>query len=380
MDPFVLKGLDLQGQRVIDDGILSRLFSVNQLFALLALFTPPSNGAPGMHDGIGIPNILTRQKIAPARQAEILGLASWDKVLHTQYTNGSKVMGMIDTNPVEPDDNNSPDFHFGTARFRMYEHRMPVQVSQVLLDANTSGKSGTNKGAAWKNTFSNAVDEKMSVLVDQELSPRLWNGTVSDQGASRWNGIIGIQTICKSTGLYGNVDRSDPACPDVWKGTTVTNAQPASFADLILRTKFNRDGSNTGIAAFGDDVDVVITSMPLFLSAYKELLAAGAQRLNQSMPQAATYGISSDALLFGNTVITYDPKIPNVKWAFVGSLKSLIVVFNPNYKFKKTPWVNQAETEKTGKNIWWCNIIVQFLLACDNPAVNTLYTNITATN
>ncbi len=125
---------------------------------------------------------------------------------------------------------------------------------------------------------------------------------------------------------------------------------------------------------------MVITSMPLFYSAYKELLAAGAQRLNTSMPQAAQYGVSSDALLFGNTVITYDPKIPNVKWAFFGCLKSMIFVFDPNYKFKKTPWVNQAETEKTGKNIWWCNIIMRGLFACDNPAVNTLYTNISASN
>lgn len=381
MPTFIDERLELLGQKQLSTKIYSRLFKGNVLFAMLNLFNGPKDVD---HESIGIPDVMTTRNLSGAQVRQLAGLLEYKPVIHTATSDGSKVMGVRDTLPSEPTPTlTSPDLHYGTAGFRMFRIATPVQVwrSSIEMAKRDSGAIG-QRGLAVLNVFNNALDEKMAVHIDSQLSPRLWGGAVSNQDAVTWDGLLGIDKICGSTNIYGRIDRADPVCPSSWKGNTVTTSKPAIFTDLIEQTKYNLDGSGVGIAKYGDDVQCVLTGSALFYAARKELLAKGATIVNNSRPDFAKWGVKQEILQYGNTWIAMDPSIPTQtttgQWAAFLNLDSFTVIFDPAYKGKKTPWKYLPDYAAGAQEAYACEIISQLIFACEKPAVNTLYTNVTA--
>lgn len=250
----------------------------------------------------------------------------------------------------------------------------------------------------WKNTLRLSSGQEYKLLPALELATSLtteqtfqtiakeiWLGNPGNQNATIWSRPIGINQVCQTGNTYGGIDRTSDTS---WVGKRITAAKTPTLA-LI-------DDANVtqGIADVGEGVDYGLCSKSVYLALKAEAITKGGTLLLPGMPQAAKYGITKEAVQYGNVIIIYDPMLKD--WTAGGSSssssggddvldlsKALFLMTSEDWFFETHPqasWkVDTFEDQgriEGGNDAMTALFSLMYRFWCERPDRSILYTNV----
>lgn len=161
----------------------------------------------------------------------------------------------------------------------------------------------------WNSTFNankgeykimSVVDDAINIAMQEvfdSLITELWVGNPSDQEAEYWSEQLGVDLVCRTSGVLYGLDRT---------GTFFDGHRDSTSGTAAL-AMIDEANISEGIQDKGAGVDLCLANASAYLKLKAEALAKGGFIMNPSMPQAVEYGMKQEAILYGNVLITYDP-------------------------------------------------------------------------
>ena len=151
------------------------------------------------------------------------------------------------------------------------------KIADVISDA---------VGIAVQDMFDNLIDE-------------LWKGSPSSQDAEvYWSEQQGINDVCHTTNTLYGIDRTSVTYYDSHRVTGSTTANLAMIDDANV---------TQGIQDTGDGVSLCLLPKALYLGMKAEALTKGGTLIHSKTPESAQTGIRKESIMYGETLITYDP-------------------------------------------------------------------------
>lgn len=212
------------------------------------------------------------------------------------------------------------------------------------------------------------------------LINEMWHGSPSDQGAEvYWDEQSGIEDICHTTTTLYGIDRTSVTYFD---SNRVTGGKTAALA-LI-------DDANVtqGIQDVSEGVNLCLLPRDLYLTVKAEALTKGLGTLIQkNMPQAAQYGQRSESVLYGDTLITYDPGLKDYSAVtgdpdmsdnvFMADMGDFCFQTNSGMNFTMDEFVNLALYAEGAIDADQALIDLEYRFWTNKPWSSVLYTTVT---
>ena len=323
-------------------------------------------GTKSKLDRPGTLGLISGAPVPRAKREEVDGGVYTDVEILTAKSGGGKTRTARDTNPAVEQ---SQDQNLGSARFWWWFYGQPVKVWR-----STMRLSGKRKYQI-QNALTRSIDMARDELVDT-IHDKLWNGSPStyspDATEDMYDDLPGVLDCMDDSNSYGNVDRSDNSNyvdgRHPWSSNRETAARSASV-DLI-------DEANDVCQVYGDGVDLVLTTRKLYRALKKEAIGKGGAIYHQGqVPGHGTVGYKKEFIMYGDTVITFDPKCPAGYFACF-TLSDWCIEIHSEDKFQVDEW---ERVKIPGQDDAYVSTIdVGLRPYCTRPINQYLFTNVSA--
>ena len=250
------------------------------------------------------------------------------------------------------------------------------QVQCVIWNSTAS----VNRGE-W--AIMSAVDDALGIAMQDlfdDLIEELWTGAPADQTAEFWSQQSGIDAINSTTTTLYGIDRS---VNDYFDGHRVTDSKTPALA-LI-------DDANTvqEIDAKSGPVTLALFNPTDWLVVKAEALAKGGGGIiiREGTPEAARYGVSREAVLYGDTLMTKDYGLkdwsavttgaPNMADnVFMAVIADYVFETMTDYNFKVDEFIDVGRYTPGGIDARSSHITLQYRFFTWHPKSSVLYTDV----
>jgi hypothetical protein len=222
-------------------------------------------------------------------------------------------------------------------------------------------------GIACQDMFDNLIDE-------------LWKGSPSDQDAEAyWSEQSGVNDVCHTTNTLYGIDRTSVTYFD---SNRVTGGKTAALA-LIDDANITQ-----GIQDTGDGVNLCLLPKALYLTVKAEALTKGGTLIHSNTPEAAQTGIRKESIMYGETLITYDPGLKDYSAVvtadpdmsdnvFMGDMGDWVFQTNDGANFELGEFVNLPDYSEGAIDAEQALIDLEYRFFTNKPWTSILYTAVT---
>ena len=98
--------------------------------------------------------------------------------------------------------------------------------------------------------------------------------------------------------------------------------------------------------------------------------------LQNGIPSMAQMGVKMEVLQKDNVYITYDPYITDANYAYVFDTSVWKFMVHPDFNFKVGEFIDNTKTGLNKETYDYAYISTRYMLTCDNPYLNVVYTAI----
>jgi hypothetical protein len=284
----------------------------------------------------------------------------------TGRSGGGRTRRAFGTNPAV---NVSQDQLLGSARFWWWFYAQPLKIF----------KSTLRKSGRGQYRFRNAMDDSIVIGTDEmvdTLSAKLYTGAPSTyDGQStddEYDDLPGIYEAMSSTNTYGNIDRTDTTKyvdgRHPWTGNRITAARAASLS-LI-------DEANSYCQLRGPGVNLVVCDRASYLAIKPEALGKGGAIVhNGVIPGHGMVGYQNEFVMYGKTMITWDP-FNTAGYVACMTTQDWIIQVHGEDKGTTSNWVDNNKPGEDDAITAQINIGLRPM--CAKPCNQLLYTNVSA--
>ena len=358
--------------------LLSRLY---QRYIFLALLIKRGGG-----DGDLRPNALNLVgggNLSYARREE-LGAPAHTTNIHFQTgkSTGTKNMSVRDTVPqVTTPTTDSQDQQRKSAFVRWSKKMTEVIVWNTSVDLGMGS-----------NAVGNAKVDAANIGMQHHLdhfAEEVWVGEPADQTADLWSEQQGVDVVCDDDNTYCGIDRSQAAGAG-WRSFRSATAYSPSLS-LIPRLHVQLQGSYTdSVMDITEGFNTVIAARNAYLSLRAEAEAGkgGIRIIGEGNEELAKLGVKRECIVYGNTVITYDPWLKNYNTGsssgepdlstsmLFTDIKEWIFRTHPRGSFDVGEWVSIGKYTEGGKDAMRTLITTYYQWWCDRSWSSFLLTNV----
>jgi hypothetical protein len=368
---FAVTGFATVAQNFISKGIASNFYSKLPLLAVLGALTIGNNKKTALQ--IGRPDageILSGKNISIGEKRSLEGINDYIARIQAFKTNNTVARTLRDNMPTVANPTTQSHGQAGQAGaiFRWVHVDTPLLIWHE--DKIRAGQKGTKEGQGI--AMSQLIDEATEVGMQDHLdwfADKVWNGVPTDQTQPLWDQPPGILEAMGTTNVYGLVDRND-AGNAVWKSQRDTALKSVDIARILDDVNLTKN-----LRVKGQGASLMLTTTALYAQFKTQILAAGGVILQNGMPEFASMGVKKEVLQKDNCYIMYDPGCPaNNVAAF--DLTSWKFMVHPQFNFKVEPFTDISKLSEGAKKADTSSISTRFMLTCDNPYLNCLYTAI----
>ena len=318
-----------------------------------------------------------------ARREELAapGVEAHIRIQTGKVAGSSKHLGTRDTEPnIASKTTNSHDQKVKTAKVRWSKLHTEIFLWNTTIEL-----------AAGKAQIASATAEGTAIGMSDHLDamvPKLYWGAPSDQDEDIWDSPFGLNEVLKKNNTYLGLDRDlttytdpvDGATKNYWASHRHTDAIAASL-DLI-------DIANIdfGIQDRGPGIDVVLCAKGPYHAIKAEALSKNGTLIHRGSPEAAKLGITREAVLYGDVLITYDSGLrdwtgaggPDLSQAVAGlTLGDWVFQTQAGKNFALGDFVDTGKYAEAGKDGVRGLLKTHYRMWCEHPENQIMFTNVT---
>ena len=362
----VLEGLESIADRMVTRGLVSSLFSRSPLLSMLAARGGGENSDSTLRPGSF--GLLGGQKVTRGRRLSMEGgnTVFLPPVL-TGTVGGTTLMTKRGTGPTVTDPTTNT---FTDKIVRPFVNSCKVHTPILVWNTDLEKANGR---FALLDVVQNAVNLAIEEQTDTILEI-LWNGTVGsgNWGDDIWPSQQGITDVCSDSDIYG-IDRSEIA-NNKYDGKQVTASTTAALAMI------DEANIEQGIAQYGPGIDTLLCNPTAYEKIKVEALTKGGTIIHSGMPEAAEAGITTEALRYGNVLITVDWGIKNYTGVgthtsqsnlsdnvFGLTMGDWVFQVDAGASFSVSPFTDLELTNEGGKDAKQAILKTHFRFWCERP-------------
>ena len=371
---FVTARFSAVAQNYITKGIATNFYQRAPFLAHLAGKTFADTKTELKIGRPGAGEIFAGTRVPPAKRANMRNMNAYMQRIQSFAINNSKEMGAYDTMPTVANATTAAHSQIGaTAEFRWCEVVEPILLWNNDLKRAIQGASADGFGIATAQVIQEGTDVAMQNQFSK-MANYLWNGNPASQDTDPWNQPLGLVQAISSTNVYGRVDRTTLASTSAWNGNLVTSGIPGDIVTILDDANYGTISGIPGLLNYGTGVDLVLTTPTLYVKYKNQLMSRGAVILQNGPPETFAIGAKREALQYGNAYIISDPNCPsgNVACLTSGLWK---IIFHPMENFTVTPFIDLSGYTEGAKDAQQAFIRTMFMVVCENPSQQVLYTN-----
>lgn len=236
-------------------------------------------------------------------------------------------------------------------------------------DKIRAAKENTAKGQAL--ALGQVIDEATEVAYQEHISKLAvdtYSGSPTSQSADLWDAPQGYKMAFSATNTYSNVDRSVESAWRAQSDSTITAVDIVKILDDANITK--------GLNTKGSGVDLILTTGDLYIKFKAQILSQGGTVLQNGMPEFAKLGVKREVLQKDNAYIMYDPYISDANRVYAFNTKTWRFMVHPQFNFKVSEFTDNTKTGINKETYDYAYISTRFMLSCDDPTKNVVYTAI----